>query len=60
MKIMKKFENNVYAKFGGANLVHYCVVDHEWMNEWMSERMKSRVWENNRRALLQYILTCEQ
>ena len=23
---------------------------------WMSERMKSRVWEDNRRALLQYIL----
>ena len=28
----------------------------EWMNEWM----KSREWEDNRRTLLQYILTCEQ
>ena len=26
------------------------------MNEWISERIKSRVWEDNRRALLQYIL----
>ena len=25
------------------------------MNEWISERIKSRVWEDNRRALLQYI-----
>ena len=32
----------------------------EWMNEWMSERMKSGDWENNRRAILQYILRCEQ
>ena len=30
------------------------------MNEWMNEWMKSRGWENNKRALLQYILTCEQ
>ena len=29
----------------------------EWMNEWMN---KSRGWEDNRRTLLQYILTCEQ
>ena len=28
----------------------------ERMNEWM----KSREWEDNRRTLLQYILTCEQ
>ena len=26
----------------------------------MSERMKSGDWENNRRAILQYILGCEQ
>ena len=28
--------------------------------EWMNERMKSRGWEDNRRALLQYILRSEQ
>ena len=35
---------------------HNFKVINEWMNEWM----KSRGWEDNRRALLQYILTCEQ
>ena len=39
----------------------YCIQksnnDHfNWMNKWM----KSRGWEDNRRVLLQYILTCEQ
>ena len=28
--------------------------------EWMNEQTKSREWEDNRRALLQYILRCEQ
>ena len=31
-----------------------------WQRKWMNEWMKSRGWEDNRRALLQYILTCEQ
>ena len=33
----------------------------EWMNEWMNEEeWRVRGWEDNRRALLRYILTCEQ
>ena len=30
------------------------------MNEWINGLMKSRGWEDNRRTLLQYILTCER
>ena len=32
----------------------------EWMNEGRKEGRKSRGWEDNRRTLLKYILTCEQ
>ena len=38
------------------NKNNIAVLIYEW-NEW---RVKSRGWDDNRRALLQYILTCEQ
>ena len=49
-----------YLTYGLISWANACKTFRDQILEWMNEWMKSLGWEDNRRTLLQYILTCEQ
>ena len=57
----KTFRNDEESANWGSTVSESTVSTQAWpyfaLKEWM---MKSSGWEDNRRALLQYILTCKQ